>query len=374
MDGSSEAGPSSSAAPRVSPPRTQSDSVTQDAHGRPIAHSSVRRGNSDGMPSRASTIGAREHGPSRLGESPEEGETWQDFLRRAAPQDVIDRDPSDPVRQAYVNERKARALEEARKRRRAVSSLSNRASQMPPPLSRQHSSSLSTPRSRTSNTAHGIPHQSPTSMNRRLPRLPSFENTPGAPSSEYVVPRWQPDYETSSCPICGRTFGLFFRRHHCRKCGRVVCANCSPHRITIPRQFIVHPPVDPASQQQQPQSVSRAGSTEVIDLTGEETTSNQADEEDSESNERNPALGGGQEVRLCNPCVPDPNPLPPPTYPVNAGIFSSFPAPNVYPGPVHQRAGGYDPSRSDVQRSWENFAADVANLVGPYTPAETVMC
>lgn len=28
----------------------------------------------------------------------------------------------------------------------------------------------------------------------------------------------------------------------------------------------------------------------------------------------NPGLGGGEEVRLCNPCVPDPNPDPPPGY------------------------------------------------------------
>lgn len=28
----------------------------------------------------------------------------------------------------------------------------------------------------------------------------------------------------------------------------------------------------------------------------------------------NPALGGGQEVRVCNPCVPDPNNNPPPLY------------------------------------------------------------
>ncbi|KAA8621272.1 RING-finger-containing ubiquitin ligase [Pyrenophora tritici-repentis] len=29
---------------------------------------------------------------------------------------------------------------------------------------------------------------------------------------------------------------------------------------------------------------------------------------------RNPALGGGEEVRVCNPCVPDPNFSPPPQY------------------------------------------------------------
>jgi hypothetical protein len=125
---------------------------------------------------------------------------------------------------------------------------------------------------------------------------------------QYVLPKWQPDSEASECPICKRQFSLLFRRHHCRKCGRVVCNDCSPHRITIPRQFIVHPP-DPSGQTQ-----SRSSSTivpvETIDLT-----------EDIEDDERssftrittagsNPALGGGEKVRLCNPCVPDPQPSP----------------------------------------------------------------
>jgi len=74
-----------------------------------------------------------------------------------------------------------------------------------------------------------------------------------------------------------------------------VCASCSPHRITIPRQFIVHPPSESIAN--------------YIDLTN--------DEENAMSNFgpfRNPALGGGEEVRVCNPCVPDPNFSPPPQY------------------------------------------------------------
>lgn len=81
-----------------------------------------------------------------------------------------------------------------------------------------------------------------------------------------------------------------------RKCGRVVCATCSPHRITIPRQFIVHPPYDNTSN--------------IIDLTGDDDGSTMS----SFGPFRNPALGGGEEVRVCNPCVPDPNFSPPPQY------------------------------------------------------------
>lgn len=115
-----------------------------------------------------------------------------------------------------------------------------------------------------------------------------------------TLPRWQPDAEVSECPICGTVFSFWRRKHHCRKCGRVVCAACSPHRITIPRQFIVRPPESTAL----PSSSSPTPAPPpIIDLTGDDSFST--------SSTINPALGGGEEVRLCNPCVPDPNPNPP---------------------------------------------------------------
>jgi hypothetical protein len=107
--------------------------------------------------------------------------------------------------------------------------------------------------------------------------------------SEVVLPRWQPDSEVNACPVCKTQFSFFYRKHHCRKCGRVVCAQCSPHRITIPRQFIVHPPALPSA---------------IIDLTGD------PEEESSPVSPRQ--MWGGEEVRVCNPCVPDPNMSPPP--------------------------------------------------------------
>lgn len=71
-----------------------------------------------------------------------------------------------------------------------------------------------------------------------------------------------------------------------RKCGRVVCNSCSPHRITIPYQYIVLPPGS------QPYQLQAVGSW--TDPTGDVRF-----------------LGGGERVRLCNPCVPDPNTAPP---------------------------------------------------------------
>ncbi|KAK0926486.1 hypothetical protein LTR29_017838 [Friedmanniomyces endolithicus] len=96
--------------------------------------------------------------------------------------------------------------------------------------------------------------------------------------SEIRLPTWQADHEATQCPVCKVDFGFWNRRHHCRKCGRVVCATCSPHRITIPRQYIVQPP------------------------------SNVFPGEDhgTEGMEAWRTVMGGEVVRVCNPCVPDP--------------------------------------------------------------------
>jgi len=42
------------------------------------------------------------------------------------------------------------------------------------------------------------------------------------------------------CAICTSKFGLFTRRHHCRRCGRNVCNACSPYRVHL-RAPLSHP-------------------------------------------------------------------------------------------------------------------------------------
>lgn len=112
-------------------------------------------------------------------------------------------------------------------------------------------------------------------------------------SDEVIIPRWQPDDELSACSICGNGFTFLNRRHHCRRCGRLVCGPCSPHRITIPRQYIVRPAEETASDHDGSGSRRRSDASLSDQL-------------------ENPALGGGETVRVCNPCVPDPNYGPPP--------------------------------------------------------------
>jgi len=178
-------------------------------------------------------------------------------------------------------------------------------------------------------------------VDRPPPQTPTSTDSPGARRTEFVLPRWQPDSEVSECPICGRTFAFWLRKHHCRKCGRVVCGNCSPHRITIPRQYIVHPPgdIDPGM------FGTGTSSVEIVDLTGDDDGEGPLLRHDTRSGGRqnleyrfDPALGGGQEVRLCNPCVPDPNPLPPPAYPSSTPrAVTSFRRPEDTPATSQRR-------------------------------------
>ena len=50
--------------------------------------------------------------------------------------------------------------------------------------------------------------------------------------------QWIPDSETNHCMSCKRQkFSLLTRRHHCRRCGRVVCSSCSQNRVEIPEVY-----------------------------------------------------------------------------------------------------------------------------------------
>ncbi|KAJ5225004.1 hypothetical protein N7468_006229 [Penicillium chermesinum] len=152
------------------------------------------------------------------------------------------------------------------------------------------------------------------------------------------LPRWQPDSEVDFCPICGNEFSFWYRKHHCRKCGRVVCASCSPHRITIPRQYIVRPPDSGQSKEASP-----APARQVVDLTGDEPV--------ILSPVLNPALGGGEEVRLCNPCVPDPNPNPLSYGPLRSrGHRSTHSLPSI--GNLLTRPVDEDPDRDRENRGY----------------------
>lgn len=46
-------------------------------------------------------------------------------------------------------------------------------------------------------------------------------------STKTVAP-WVPDSSNSHCMICSKPFSLLFRKHHCRRCGKLICGECGP--------------------------------------------------------------------------------------------------------------------------------------------------
>ncbi|XP_078334824.1 pleckstrin homology domain-containing family F member 2-like isoform X3 [Crassostrea virginica] len=56
-------------------------------------------------------------------------------------------------------------------------------------------------------------------------------------NTENDSPVWVPDSEAALCMHCKKSqFTLINRRHHCRKCGIVVCKDCSSNKWLLPQQ------------------------------------------------------------------------------------------------------------------------------------------
>lgn len=54
--------------------------------------------------------------------------------------------------------------------------------------------------------------------------------------------KWVDDSVVSNCYKCKIGFGLFYRKHHCRMCGRIFCYTCSSGRIDVPIELQIKPP------------------------------------------------------------------------------------------------------------------------------------
>ncbi|KAJ1437241.1 FYVE zinc finger-domain-containing protein, partial [Ochromonadaceae sp. CCMP2298] len=44
---------------------------------------------------------------------------------------------------------------------------------------------------------------------------------------------WEPDNASKTCRVCEIRFRFMKRRHHCRRCGRLVCTACSEGRLRL---------------------------------------------------------------------------------------------------------------------------------------------
>ncbi|XP_007887590.1 pleckstrin homology domain-containing family F member 1 [Callorhinchus milii] len=71
-------------------------------------------------------------------------------------------------------------------------------------------------------------------INRCVEQL--MEKTGRKQSTEHAAP-WIPDKMTEICMRCTQTkFNAMVRKHHCRKCGFVVCQSCSKQKFLMPKQ------------------------------------------------------------------------------------------------------------------------------------------
>jgi hypothetical protein len=58
----------------------------------------------------------------------------------------------------------------------------------------------------------------------------SAQHTQSSQLKESVSTKWQLDEQVTECNGCKRPFGLLLRKHHCRMCGLIFCADCSKYR------------------------------------------------------------------------------------------------------------------------------------------------
>ncbi|XP_014404617.1 PREDICTED: zinc finger FYVE domain-containing protein 26 [Myotis brandtii] len=75
--------------------------------------------------------------------------------------------------------------------------------------------------------------RSPSPKERSVPQSqPPLEFVP--PATPPGRHQWVPDESESLCMVCCREhFTMFNRRHHCRRCGRLVCSSCSTKKMVV---------------------------------------------------------------------------------------------------------------------------------------------
>lgn len=72
----------------------------------------------------------------------------------------------------------------------------------------------------------------PSIMARRA-RTKCLETAPTGPAVQKGDASWVPSAGVRRCQHCTRRFTVLHRKHHCRACGALVCAGCSPYRTEV---------------------------------------------------------------------------------------------------------------------------------------------
>ena len=85
----------------------------------------------------------------------------------------------------------------------------------------------------------GESHQAGSDRENPSPREPCFGAVEGLPTRDH----WKPDANAIVCdaPTCHKSFNLFERRHHCRRCGHVFCNTDSHYLVPLDHRADFHP-------------------------------------------------------------------------------------------------------------------------------------
>ncbi|KAK5684974.1 Zn finger protein [Elasticomyces elasticus] len=79
-------------------------------------------------------------------------------------------------------------------------------------------------------------------LRRNLSRVASetLEEELGDVSGPPTTAHWKPDVSSTECAICHQTFTWYFRRHHCRRCGDIVCDSHITKKIPLDQNARLH--------------------------------------------------------------------------------------------------------------------------------------
>ncbi|XP_074515472.1 pleckstrin homology domain-containing family F member 2-like [Sebastes fasciatus] len=105
-----------------------------------------------------------------------------------------------------------------------------------------------------------------------------LQSTGSRPGSTFAV-TWIPDRASAVCMRCSDRFSVTQRRHHCRKCGFVVCGACSKTRAVLSH---IHPTKVLRVCIMCHSSLSTLDAEEVTRLRGNSTEKMGSDEDDVE--------------------------------------------------------------------------------------------